>query len=176
MEVIIGIVIICVLYIIFEHNHLVHLRNKVKQAKSSIDVYLLQRFDLIPNLVECVKAYAVHEETVFNEITRNRSRYMETKSIKDGEILNNQCNNLLMMGESYPGLKSDEHFLNLQKSLSKMESQLQAARRIYNVEVTNYNTRVCTFPSGLIASLFGFTEAEFFEIAEMQRQNIEVDM
>lgn len=164
MYIILFLIILIVTYCIFQYNHFVNLHKKVERSKSGIDIYLTQRFDLIPNLVECVKQYSNHEQEVFVTIAENRSKYLQTKNIKDGEIVNNQCNTILLQSENYPELKADEQFLYLQKSLTKMENQLQAARRIYNIDVTNYNTSITTFPGNILASLLNFKEEPFFEI------------
>jgi len=174
-----GLIIIAILLIIILvlYNNLVKARNKVKQAEANIDVYLNQRFDLIPNLVECVKAYSKHEQSIFTEITTLRSTYMKQPSnIKEAENLNNKMNQLIAVAENYPELKASEQYLNLQRNLTKIESQLQAARRIYNMEVTNYNDKICTVPSNLVASLFGFKEAKLFEIEEYKKENINIKL
>jgi len=173
----IGLIIIAILLIIVltSYNNLVKARNKVKQSESGIDVYLNQRFDLIPNLVECVKSYSKHEQSIFTEIANLRSSYMKQPSdIKSAENLNNKMNQLIAVAENYPDLKASEQYLNLQRTLTKLESQLQAARRIYNVEVTNYNNKIDSVPSNLIASLFGFKHAQLFEIEEYKRENINI--
>lgn len=173
----IGLIIIAILLIIvlISYNNLVKARNKVKQSESGIDVYLNQRFDLIPNLVECVKSYSKHEQSIFTEIANLRSSYMKQPSdIKSAENLNNKMNQLIAVAENYPDLKASEQYLNLQRTLTKLESQLQAARRIYNVEVTNYNNKIDSVPSNLIASLFGFKHAQLFEIEEYKRENINI--
>lgn len=167
MYIVLALIFLILILIIMQYNHFVNLYKKVERSKSGIDIYLCQRFDLIPNLVACVKQYSNFEQSIFATITENRTKYLETKNIKDGEVLNNQFNNLLLQAEAYPDLKSDEQFLYLQKSLAKIENQLQAARRIYNIDVTNYNAAVNTFPSAIIASLFKFTEAPFFEIEQI---------
>lgn len=169
------IIAILLIIILALYNNLVKARNKVKQAESGIDVYLNQRFDLIPNLVECVKAYSKHEQSIFTEIANLRSTYMkQPKNIKDAENLNNKMNQLIAVAENYPELKASEQYLNLQRTLTKLESQLQAARRIYNVEVTNYNNKIDVVPSNLIASLFGFKHAQLFEIEEYKKENINI--
>ena len=145
-------------------------------AKTRIDVYLNQRFDLIPNLVECVKGYAKHEEQVLEKITQLRAKYSKSKDLKEAEKLNNGINQIIAVAEQYPELKASEQFLNLQKSLSKMESQLQAARRIYNNEVTAYNTTINTVPTNIIAKMFNFKEAELFTIEDYKKENIQVDL
>ncbi len=166
--------VIILLYVFITYNTFVSRRNKIKQAESGIDVYLTQRFDLIPNLVECVKGYMTHEKETLMAITQMRAKYLQSKNLKDGEILNNECNKIMAVAENYPELKASEQFLNLQKNLTKMESQLQAARRIYNAEVNLYNNKVQMFPSNIIAGMFGFKEAEFFEAQEQAKQNVEV--
>ena len=177
---IIGIIIfgIIVLIILGMYNSIVRMNNKVKQAKSGIDVYLNERFDLIPNLVECVKGYSKHEKEIFENIVKLRTQYMNNKktNLKQAEELNNNINKIIAVAENYPELKASEQYLNLQKSLTKMESQLQAARRIYNNEVTKYNTKITTVPSNIIASLFGFKEADLFEIEEYKKENIEINL
>ena len=172
------IIIAIILMVILKlYNNLVKARNKVRQAESGIDVYLNQRFDLIPNLVECVKAYSKHEQSIFTEITNLRATYMnKQKDITNAQNLNNKMNQLVAVAENYPELKASEQYLNLQKNLSKIESQLQAARRIYNNEVTKYNTKITTVPSNIIASAFGFKEANLFTIEEYKKENIEINL
>ncbi len=167
-----------VIYIVATYNKLVNLRQKVKQAVSGIDVYLKQRFDLIPNIVETVKGYANYEKEVLENITQIRNSYNE---IKEGNIegmaeLNNRYTKMLAIVEKYPELKANETFLKLQKVLSKIESQLQAARRIYNSEVTGYNIKVMSFPSNVIAKIFRFEIEKLFEIATYERENVDVNI
>ena len=171
------IVAILLITILIIYNSLVKARNKVKQAESGIDVYLNQRFELIPNLVECVKAYSKHEQSIFTEIANLRSEYMkQTGNLKSAENLNNKMNQLIAVAENDPKLKSSEQYLNLQRSLTKLESQLQAARRIYNNEVTAYNNKIAVVPSNVIASLFKFKKAKLFEIEEYKRENININL
>ena len=175
LYVLMFILIVGAIFLVAEYNKFVQLRHKIKQAKSGIDVYLTQRFDLIPNLVECVKGYAAHEEKVFTEIARLRGEYERSKDLKAGSELYNKSNNILAIGEANPYLQASEQFLNLQKNLTKMESQLQAARRIYNGDVTLYNTTISTFPNSLFASFFGFHEEELFVIEEYKKENININ-
>lgn len=178
-----GTIILCVLgilllFVIYEFNKFVTLKNKVKQAKSTIEVYLNQRFDLIPNLVECVKGYMAHEQETFTKIAEMRSAYNseKNKDLKKGAELNAECNRIMAIGEDNPDLKASEQFLNLQKTLTKIESQLQAARRIYNGDVTLYNTAIETFPSNIFAIIFGFQKFDLFEIEEYKRKNVNIDL
>ena len=175
----IGLIIVAILLIsvLILYNNLVKARNKVKQAESGIDVYLNQRFDLIPNLVECVKGYSKHEQSIFTEIANLRSAYIKQPSdIKSAENLNNKMNQLIAVAENYPELNASEQYLNLQRNLTKLESQLQAARRIYNAEVTAYNDKIAVVPSNIVASLFGFKEAKLFEIEEYKKENINIKL
>ena len=157
------------------YNRLVKKRNAVKQSRSSIDVYLTQRFDLIPNLVECVKGYAKHEENLLESITKLRTEYNVSKDLDKASLLNTQMNKLIAIVENYPDLKASENFLNLQKNLTKMEDQLQAARRLYNMDVTAYNTAIQVFPTNLIASAFNFTEEKLFELEPGKGENVKIN-
>ncbi len=172
MGILIIIVILLLAYVLLTYNSLIRKRNKIKQAASGIDVYLTQRFELIPNLVECVKGYLKHEKEIFEEVAKMRENYFINKNLKEGEILNNKCNKIIALSENYPELKASEQFLGLQKKLSKMESQLQAARRIYNAEVNTYNNAVQTFPSNLMAKLFNFKEEDYFQAEEQAKNNV----
>ena len=175
--VILGIIVfLVVLIILVRYNTLIRLRNRVKQSKSGIEVYLNQRFDLIPNLVECVKAYSKHENDVLENISKLRTLYNENKDFDKANKLNNGINKILAIAENYPDLKASEQYLNLQKNLVKIESQLQAARRIYNNDVTHYNTKLETVPTNIIANLFSFKPAELFQIEEYKKENINIEM
>ena len=175
METIIIIVIAILLVLLIMYNRLVKKRNAVKQSRSSIDVYLTQRFDLIPNLVECVKGYAKHEEKLLESITILRTEYNVSKDLDKASLLNTQMNKLIAIVENYPDLKASENFLNLQKNLTKMEDQLQAARRLYNIDVTAYNTAIQVFPTNLIASAFNFTEEKLFELEPGKGENVKIN-
>lgn len=160
------------------YNKFVSLTQRVEQAKGLIDVYLKQRFDLIPNLVETVKGYTAHEKGLMENIVKLRNDYTarNTQDITESQNLNNRYTKILVLLENYPELKSDEAFLKLQKTLSKIESQLQAARRIYNSEVTEFNTKRFKFPSNLVATVFGFKEKQLFEINDQERENININI
>ena len=169
MEIVIVIIaIICIIALVFfiQYNSLVKLKMKVKQSKSGIDIYCQQRFDLIPNLIETVKGYMEYEKQVFENITQLRAQFTNTKDLKVGEELNKQINNIIAVAENYPDLKVNEQFLNLQKNLEKTESQLQAARRIYNNDVTNYNIKISIIPYNIIAKLFGFSSETLFQLED----------
>ena len=153
--IIVVLLVLLPLYITTVYNKLTKQKLRVKQAESAIDVYLQQRFDLIPNLVECVKKYCEYEKELLTEIAKLRSLYKENKNLETGKELNEKLASLLAIAESYPDLKADEQFLSLQKSILKMEDQLQAARRLYINDVTNYNTKIEKFPHMIFALFIG---------------------
>lgn len=172
------IVFIILIKIINTNNKIIKLKNKVKQSESSIDVYLNQRFDLIPNLVECVKAYMNYEKEVLESITKERTDYMQSneKNLEKAGEINAKCNYIIGVAENYPELKASEQFTNLQKSLVKTENQIQAARRLYNGDVTIYNTFIKTFPTSIIAGIFNHNEEKLFEIEQYKKENIKIDL
>lgn len=169
------IVAIILIYILAKYNQLVRQKNIVKQSQASIDVYLNQRFDLIPNLVECVKSYTKHEKETLENIAKMRKEYVNgDKSIKKAEEIDSKMNKIIAIAEQYPELKASEQYTNLQDSLRKTENQLQAARRSYNIDATNYNTTISTVPTNLVAKMFGFREVELFQIEDYKRENIDI--
>ncbi len=176
--VILFIVLVILLSVLKMYNDFIKLKNKIKQAESGIDVYLNQRFDLIPNLVECVKSYTKYETETLDKIVELRNSYNQNNGLdlEKATELNNNINKILVVAENYPELKSSEQYLNLQKNLSKVESQLQAARRIYNNDVTNYNTKIDTVPANIIATIFGFKKADLFQIEEYKKENINIEL
>ena len=169
------IIAIIIISIIKRYNKMIKLQNKVKSSESGIDVYLNQRFDLIPNLVECVKGYTKHEKELLENIVEQRTSYSQNKNLKSASELNNSINRIIAVSENYPELKASEQFLNLQNNLVKMESQLQAARRIYNIDVQKYNSTIQTVPNNIVAGMFGFKEKDFFQIEEYKKDNININ-
>ena len=159
--------------VIFVYNRLVKLRNVMRKSQSSICVYLQQRFDLIPNLMNVVKGYVKHEKEVLAEITSLRTQAMT--DMKAANQLNAKMLELFAVAEAHPDLKASEQFLNLQQELSKMENQLQAARRAYNMSVNDLNTAIEMFPSSIIAAIFGFKRGDLFESADNIKGNIKVE-
>ena len=164
-----------IISIIRKYNKIIKFQNKVKSSESGIDVYLNQRFDLIPNLVECVKGYVKYEKNLLENVVEQRTSYSQNKNLKKASELNNNLNKIVAVAENYPELKANEQFLNLQNNLVKIESQLQAARRIYNIDVQRYNSLIQTVPNNIVASIFGFKEADFFQIEEYKKENISVN-
>ena len=164
MFIFLAIIVVIIILIILFYNVLIHSRNVVNNSKSLIDVYLQQRFDLIPNLISVTKEYSHYEQDVLNKISELRSFFKETKDSKASAELNNHYLSMIATIEKHPDLKANDEFLNLQKNLSKVESQLQAARRLYNNDVTKYNTKIHSFPINILAMLFGFKEMPLFEL------------
>lgn len=160
------VIIILVIYIFVLYNIIIKQKLSVENSKSLIDVYLSQRFDLIPNLIECVKGYTKYEENLFEKITKLRADYMKDKELIKGGLLDAEVNKTMLVLENYPDLKANEQFSSLQKSLTKMENQLQAARRIYNNDVEKYNNTISIFPNNIIANIFKFKKQEFFQMEE----------
>lgn len=170
----VGIIVaVLVLIAISMYNSLVKKKNQVENAFSTIDVMLKQRFDLIPNLVSSVQQYAKHEAETFSAITelRNKPYSSLTESDKAGfdKDFSKIRTQFFAVAESYPELKASENFLQLQRSLNETEEQLAAARRTFNASVTDYNNAVQSFPTNLLAGMFGFTRKEVLTIAEAER-------
>jgi LemA protein len=169
-----GISVVAVIVLIFlaatalAYNRLVTLRNMVKEGWSGIDVQLMRRATLIPNLVETVKGYMGHERNLLAEIAELRARSLRTEKVGEkGEIetaLSRSLGSLMAVAEGYPDLKASRNFLELQRELTDIEDQIQMARRYYNGTVRNLNIAVESFPSNLVAKLFTFVQAEFFAI------------
>lgn len=176
--IILIIVLLLIIYVIYQYNSLITLRNRVKNAWSQIDVQLKRRTDLIPNLVETVKGYATHEKTVFENVTKARSSLMNAKTVQENAEANNQLTDtlksLFAVAENYPDLKASENFRQLQAQLSETEDKIAYSRQFYNDTVLMFNNKVQVFPSNILANLFHFNEAEYFEVADSERSVPEV--
>ena len=158
-----------VLYVIVTYNTLVKLRVQVSQAWSDIDVQMKRRYNLIPNLVEAVKGYMKHEAGTLEAVTRARNEAMANngaphEQAESENMLTGALKSLFALAESYPELKANTNFLDLQQQLADVENNIQAARRYYNASVRDNNTKVDQFPSNMVAQKFGFTRSEFFEL------------
>lgn len=163
------------LVLIILYNSLVNRRNQVRYAFASIDVQLKKRFDLIPNLVETVKAHAAHERGTLEAVTRARQQAAQRGATwQDQEMLGHAAHSLIALAESYPSLQTDRSFLMLQRNLTECEEQIAAARRTYNASVMDYQNAIGMFPSSLVASMFSFPPMPSFEAAIAERENIHV--
>lgn len=169
------IIIILLIFVpIYVHNMFVKLKSDINNSKALIDVYLQKRFDLIPNLVEVTKEYTKHEKELLENIALLRNSYKANKDENSIKQLNNEYYTLIGIVEDHPELKSSELFLRLQKSIIKIEGELEVARRIYNVSVTKYNTRIKTFPLNLMAKELKFKEEELFTFEGEKSINIKM--
>ena len=161
---------VILLWVIWAFNRLVTLRNRVKEAWSDIEVQLKRRYNLIPNLVNTVKGYAAHERELFQKVTEARTRAMRAQTVKEKaeseNFLSSTLKTLFAVAENYPDLKASTNFLELQRELRDTEDKIQAARRFYNTNARDFNIKIEVFPSNMIAQMFGFKKADFFEIEE----------
>ena len=171
---IIVVLVLLILYVISTYNGLVSLRNKKDDQWSQIDVQLKRRADLIPNLVEIVKGYAKHESETLEKVIEARNTYMSAKTPEEemkasGEVTQ-ALNKLLALSEAYPELKANQNFLGLQQDVSDTEDKISYARQFYNDSVLTYNNKVQMFPSNIIARMFNFTKASFFEVSDSDKE------
>lgn len=177
MPYVIGIAIIVATIMIY--NSLVRARQQVKEAWSNIDTHLKRRYDLIPNLVETVKGYAKHEAQTLEAVIKARNIAMGNQSAgtqeraKDESALSGTLKSIFALSETYPDLKSNQNFLELQQELTDTEDKVQAARSFYNTAVLALNSRIETFPSNIFASVFGFKKEAFFELDEEQKKLVQ---
>ena len=159
-----------VLFVVGLYNSLVIQRNRCDNGWAQIDVQLRRRYDLIPNLVETVKGYAKHEREVFETVTRARTQAINANTVKDQGLAENQLagalKTLFAVAENYPELKANQNFLMLQEELAGTESKVAYARQFYNDAVMKYNTKLQTFPSNIMAGMFGFKQREYFVVGE----------
>jgi len=172
------IVAVIVLWLIATYNGLIKLKIRAEEAESDIDVQLKRRYDLIPNLVETVKGYASHEKELFEKVTQARSQAMQASGMHEKaeaeNMLSGALKSLFAVSENYPDLKASQNFLKLQDELSDTENKIQAARRFYNGNVRDFNTKLQMFPTNKISAMLGFKEKEFFEVAEGEKENVKV--
>ncbi len=172
--VLLAVILLVVFGGIASYNRFVSQRNLVRDAWANIDTELRRRYDLIPNLVETVKGYASHEREVFENVTKARAMATAAtgspaeQAAAEGPLVA-ALRQLFAVAENYPDLKANQNFLALQAELSNTEDRLQTARRFYNSNVRDYNRRVQSFPSNVVARSFGFTEEQFFEVDEALR-------
>jgi len=173
-----GLILIVIIAIIFwliaVYNGLIKSKLRTDEAWADIDVQLKRRYDLIPNLVETVKAYAAHEKEVFEKVTAARSQAMQAQTLdekgKAENMLSSTLKSLFAVAENYPDLKASQNFLELQTELSDTENKIQAARRFYNGNVRDFNIKLQVFPTNMIAGMLGFKVREFFQVENEQER------
>jgi LemA protein len=178
--IILIIVVLLILFIISVYNSLVTLRQRVKNAFGQMDVQLQRRFDLIPNLVETVKGYMIHESDTLAKVTELRTAWAGAKTVDEKAKLDNELSNtlktIMAVAEAYPDLKANQNFESLQNELTETEDKISYSRQFYNDTVTRYNTKLELFPSNIIAGMFHFTAESLFEVDSAEaRKNVKVD-
>ena len=180
LYIIIAIIVLLFLYVLISYNSLVKLNNSVKEAFSTMDVYLKKRWDLIPNIVETVKGYVKHEKETLESIVTLRNSAYDKMSQADKIVANDEItgalSKLMALSENYPDLKANQNFLDLSSQLAKIEEDIANARKYYNAVVKNLNNKVQMFPSNIISKLFGYQEVKMFEIAEKEKENIKIEL
>ena len=176
--IILGLVLVLGLAVVVSYNRFVTQRNLIRDAFANIDTELRRRYDLIPNLVETVRGYASHERETFENVTRARAAAVAAtgspgeQAAAEGPLVA-ALRQLFAVAENYPQLRANENFLSLQQELGNTEDRIQASRRFYNANVREYNQRVQSVPSNIIASTFNFKEEEFFEVEPALRERVE---
>lgn len=173
-----ALIIIAFVVVISTYNNFVQLNNKVKEAFSTMDVYLKKRWDLIPNLVETVKGYAKHEKDTLKEIVELRSSAYDNMTdddkIKANEKLSTGITKIMALAEAYPDLKANENFKDLSNQLTKVEDDIANSRKYYNGVVRMFNNKVEMFPSNILAGIFGYKSKTMFEANTNERENVKV--
>jgi len=168
--VVLAIIAFLVFFVVSMYNSLIRLRNQVKNAWSQIDVQLKRRHDLIPNLLEAVKGYMVHERETLQNITNARTQAMSATTVEDkskAELkLTDAMTKSNLVVENYPDLKANQNFLSLQEELSSTENKISFSRQNYNDQVLYYNNKIEMFPSNILAGMFNFTKEAFFELED----------
>ncbi len=180
LYIIIVIIILLIIYFLVTYNSLVRTNNIVKEAFSTMDIYLKKRWDLIPNLVEIVKGYAKHEKETFNEITSLRTNSYNNMSINKKIDINEQLSQgiskIMAISENYPELKASDNFLQLSKDFTKIEDEIANSRKYYNGSVRILNNKIQMFPSNIVANIFGFKQANMFEANAEEKNNVKVEL
>lgn len=179
---VIGIIVIVVLLFLVAigiYNKLVRLRNDTEEAFATMDVYLKKRYDLIPNLVETVKGYAKHESSTLEKVIAARNMAVNTSNVDESIDANNQLSGalktLFAVAEGYPDLKANQNFIDLQNQLNNIENDIAQSRKYFNATVLNYNNKIETVPSNIIAGMFKFKRLKMFEVSnEVERESVKV--
>ncbi len=172
----IGVIVLVIGYLVLTYNSLISNKNMVAEGWSGIDVQLRRRADLIPNLIETVKGYASHENKLFRDIADLRAKSIAGGSVSEqsqvGQAMSAALGRVFAIAEAYPDLKADANFRDLQDKLSGIEDEIQLSRRYYNGTVRNFNTKIESFPSNVIANSFHFTKSEFFDIGDAAAREV----
>ncbi len=178
--IILAVIILIIIYAFILYNNFISLDNKVKEAFSTMDVYLKKRWDLIPNLVETVKGYAKYEEETLTRVTKLRNT-VYNEMTNDEKIINNEelssdVSKIMALKEAYPELKANENFIDLSNKLTKIEDDIANARKYYNGTIRIYNNKVQMFPNNIFAKIFGYKTKRMFEASLEDKQNIKIEL
>ena len=177
--IILGIIVVLVLIVVGVYNGLVKSRMQTREAWSQIDVQLKRRNDLIPNLIETVKGYAKYEGDALAKVTQLRQQVAQASSPAEAmaasDALSRQVAGIFAVAENYPDLKANTNFMQLQEELTNTENKISYARQLYNSVTSNYNVKLETFPTNVIAGMFGFRQAEFLQVPEEEKAVPKVD-
>lgn len=178
---IITVVTLIAIYFLITFNKLIRLNNNVKEAFSTMDIYLKKRWDLIPNIVETVKGYAKYEKDTLEEIVnlRNNINYdnlSDSDKINKNIELSKEITKFMALTEAYPDLKANENFLMLSKELSSIEDEIAQSRKYYNAVVRDYNNKVEMIPSNIVAKIMNYTSKQMYTVDEKERTNVKVDL
>lgn len=178
--IILAVIILIIIYAFILYNNFISLDNKVKEAFSTMDVYLKKRWDLIPNLVETVKGYAKYEEETLTRVTKLRNT-VYNEMTNDEKIINNEelssdVSKIMALKEAYPELKANENFIDLSNKLTKIEDDIANARKYYNGTVRIYNNKVQMFPNNIFAKIFNYKTKRMFEASLEDKQNIRINL
>ncbi len=176
LYIILGVIIVAAVWFVTVYNGLVRKKNRAKEAWSDIDVQLKRRYNLIPNLVNTVKGYATHERELFENVTKARTSAMGATGTADKakaeNVLTGTLKTLFAVSENYPQLKASANFVELQKELRDTEDKVQASRRFYNSNVRDLAIKIETFPSNIVANMFGFKKMELFELSDQAERAV----
>ena len=175
-----GVVVLILFWFIGVYNTFVKLKNSIEEAFSTMDVYLKKRYDLIPNLVNTVKGYAKHESETFEKVIQARNSAMNAGNVEERleneNAISGALKSIFALAESYPELKANTNFLDLQNQLQRTEDEIANSRKYYNAVVKEYNTKRETIPSSIVASMFHFEKRPLFEVSEAaERENVTVE-
>ena len=178
--IIIAIIVLIIVYVFALYNSFIKLNNKIKEAFSTMDVYLKKRWDLIPNIVGTVKGYAKYEKDTIKEVVELRNsaydKMSEEEKIRTNEQLSSGISKIMVLAEAYPDLKANENFKDLSNQLTKVEDEIANSRKYYNGVVRIYNNKVEMFPSNIFAGLFGYKSKTMFEANVNERENVKVEL
>lgn len=174
-----AVLLVLILVVVAMYNGLIKKKNYVDEAFSGMDVALKKRHDLLPNLIETVKAYMTHEKELLVKVTELRSRAMNPNLTVNEKVaaenqLSQAVGSIMVAIEKYPDIKANTNFMHIQTTMNEVEFEISGARKVYNSKVTDYNNAVEMFPTNLMASMMGYTRRLFFEIPDVERENVDV--